>query len=570
MQQLRRTTPHTLCLTVAGIATLLKCILATSVPASALFAEDYNYLNIAINYARGEAFFDSSYPFIAQHSGLAYFLLISPWLWFAPEHRMLFVFMLNCIMSGVVIYFGGRIICELVGKVVFFPLVLLALFSPVFKFSFYVLTENLLFPLLVVAAFLFTDITRTLQSRSRFAVMLFIIALIPITRAPGLSVIVGCLAVLFTQTRDVSRKKLFVAAAAIIAAALIPYLLYSISYGATREARYGNHVTSVLAVQENWKYIPRFLLSQLMYVFTSALCLLPVFFLLSPRLAELTGQPRKWLNYFYFSFFTAGGLVAFCVVHLVLKLLRVDSAPESQGWFAFGRYDDPATLLVFIGGLAAFWTYQASAFSRTFRWTVCLGTTGLIVAAFAFVTSRTWSSVNQAGLSFFYRSLPVSNLLLVQVLFVIAALVGCWLTFVRGRGFALVVAGFLCFQIVSIEHGMKQTINRANGIHQALEGAYWITQNTSETSLVCFDFRVVGQPAPGAIKRMYALYRAAVHVIYPRNFLPAKTESDFAKCSATITTLAQASKDDKKILWQNKLYAVLGEAGSASNNAAPM
>ena len=90
------------------IATVtVKLWLAWDVRASAMFSDDYAYLNKSIFYIHGQ--WDMpGYIFQNVFAGILYPLVISPWMLFdTPEARIFTIWVVNALLSGVTVWFGA-------------------------------------------------------------------------------------------------------------------------------------------------------------------------------------------------------------------------------------------------------------------------------------------------------------------------------------------------------------------------------------------------------------------------------------------------------------------------------
>ncbi len=174
----------------------VKLWLASSVEASGLFADDYDYLNKSVSYVRGDFEF-ADYPFYNHAAGILYPILISFWqLVSAPEWRMFVVIVVNGISAGI----AGLAMCATVKKVtpvrsLWLPLVVATL-PCVFVFSFFALTENLLFAVVALVMLLMVHVECAFETKWWIPLVVIGVAAAPLIRAPGpgpLARRVGCI-----------------------------------------------------------------------------------------------------------------------------------------------------------------------------------------------------------------------------------------------------------------------------------------------------------------------------------------------------------------------------------------
>jgi len=497
------------CFVVAATLVACKLWLATYVPSSALFADDYEYLNRSPYLIRGDVHL-TGYPFGDVPYGPLYSLVVAPWMLISdPTFRLVAVFGINAVLSAIVVVCGSLTVCRLTGAVSLLVPLCLATFSPLFQFSFYAMSENLLFPLLAVIGLLVVDFADTCTRLSRVLLLLFIALLLPLVRVPGLAV-GPALALLLWMNRDrfgTRRMVACVVGAAIVLMALSYYGFYQLGIDSWREARYLHHLHVATARPERLLFPLHLTVAQGIYLFLSTgYWVLPVLVVvaLQVRAAPHSPERRRWMNVLTYTFVTSGMFVFFAVVHLIEKLRF--RRPE----FMYGRYDDPAGVLLVIAGLAALsWM---KPLTRTQRIVLQV----MAPLALCFALARIWdnepSSINNSGLALFGLAIPPIVLLLSTV-------TATFLNQLSERREVYALAAqvfFIAFCVLTNWAGMTDTIARATKGARPLEAAEWIAANVPPHATIGYDGRVGKWKAPRAVKKMWGVYRALIFRTYPR------------------------------------------------------
>ena len=541
------------CLVLAGVVIAIKLLWAESVPASALFADDYDSLNRAIFYhSDGIRASAEKYPFVQASAGLTYFLAISPWVYFDLEHRLFFVFFVNILLSGVSIYFCARTIYKLAPNVSFVIPLCLASLASLFQFSFYVMTENMLFAILSVLVFLSVDFLKTVKSPFRLLTLLSVLGIAPITRHPGMAVLPGMLLVLWLNRRALSMRSMLTLTVLLISATLVPYAWYVSLFGTSRESKYIDALSSTLSDLGNWFFIFKLTLSQLMYLtFASGIWLLP-FLLLAvfyhQNLAKADSE--RWRNFLGFILPTVFAFVGFCMIHMIAKVIVHGAVVDSSPWFPYGRYIDPAVLLCVCGGLASL--AIVPTLKKYLRVLVQIGVPLLFVVLLMYFNGGHWVPINYAGISMFAKtSIQFQRFDMFSfwlLLFVITAFL-CHSQKYRVLTIAIFV---LFFNLLNIHFGMNYTIKRARNIEGALVAANWIDKNIDVDSSICYDFNVIARPAPRGIKKMGVHFKAMMFRTYPRDFVLARDRNDLEQCDYFYTLRDVPQADAFDVAWKDK------------------
>jgi hypothetical protein len=533
---------------VALLTFVVKVIWALDIPTSALFADDYNALNRAIYYSQGVLDLGGTdYPFEKSSAGIVYYTLIAPWVLLPHPLRLQFVFAVNALLGSILVFFAALAIRDLTkDKSFLVPLAMATLATP-FVFNFYVMTENAVFALLGIIVFLIADFKRTTESKPRFFILLLVVALLPLTRAPGVAVLCGLLPLLLVYRKTLGLRRMVFAAVAFVSAAFIPYVGYIRIFGSARESRYATSLSSLLQKSETWIDAIQLSLCQLGYVFLSGgAWTLPLVLLVAWQIKDSAGG-EKWKGFLTFNIGSAAGFLGLSLIHLIPKVAR----GGGNGWFTYGRYADPGLLLLVIAGLAcAFFPLRDASPSR---WLYRLLAPILFVVAMINFADTNWSPVNQIGLALFANS---DNL---HLELTIAALVVFGLFQINPNNASfrtILLLSLVVFNVLTLREGMIYTEVRAKRGEYALAGANWIVANTAPDARIGFRWDITGERAPGGIKKMWNTYRAMMFRTYPRSFVQVNKETDLDKVDYLYTLRSRPMTSDETLVWSNQHYGV--------------
>src|SRR2546428_216165 len=194
------------CLALSLALVVVKLWVSSYVPASALMADDHEYLNRSIYVVRGDLKL-AGYPFSPIAYGPLYPLVLSPWLLFAdPSTRLTVVFAINAILSAAAVFLGSLIVFRLTDVTSLLVPLCLAAFAPLFQFSFYAMSEDLLFPLLLLVGWLIVDFEQTCHSTLKSILLLLAALLLPLVRVPGLAVAPALPLLLWVNRKRTARR----------------------------------------------------------------------------------------------------------------------------------------------------------------------------------------------------------------------------------------------------------------------------------------------------------------------------------------------------------------------------
>jgi hypothetical protein len=352
------------CLAVAIALVAFKLVIGADVPCTSLFADDHEYLNRSPYVLRGDLRM-RDYPFAGTAYGPLYPLAVSPWMAVGDAvTRVRIVFAINAILSAIVTFFGSLTVFRLTRKPSLLVPVCLSVFPPPFLLSFYAMSENLLFALLAIGGWLVTDFAHTCRQPGRAVLLLLVVSMLPLVRVPGLAVVPALAVLVWLHRRELFGGRRFLVSA--VLAVLVPvgaYVgVYLKSMESTRESLYLSALDTLRSDLSLWRFPLELAAGQVGYVFfTTAAWALPVFLVVAWQLCQWprTADREYWVDYFVWAGMSSIFFLGFAVVHLVQKL------PPTEGDFIYGRYDDPAALVLLIGAWPPSWACGRNAPSGT-------------------------------------------------------------------------------------------------------------------------------------------------------------------------------------------------------------
>jgi len=536
----------------------IKLVIARDVPATAMFSDDYSYLNKSIYYIRGD-WSMRGYIFQNIFAGIAYPYLISPWMLIdgGPLPRIYFVFALNAMLSAVTVFFGSLAINKANQERSWYAPICLAAFAPLFLMSFVVLTENVVFPLLAITAWLMADSNRLLHSRWRVVLLLCGVGLLPLVRAPGLAVGVGVCGTLLLSIRHLGWKRPLVLSFIVLLAMLLPYLVVmyfapTISKADTekREAKYLRTVGNILTDPDRWLALIKIYFSQLSYITiaTAGWGLTVIVAYLLPSKAGT--KQRNATSLSWFCLFSATGFLAFACLHIGKKI-KFDPAKAD---FVFGRYDDPAALLILVSALAVLPLLRFANLNSIARILLRVVTPIALLCSVAHVLQPRWATFNQTGLAAFCRhpafeTLPLLAGVVGFTLLLQVPTRSRWLS----RGLAVLLIAWSAFGIR--QAFVEYIFPRSQRIAISQEAATWLHENTDDSVRVGFDRRMFKQESP-TWGFMGLHYQALVFGIYPREFGFARTDEDLQQYDYLFSATTRTPTPALPVAWKNQHYVL--------------
>jgi len=535
---------------------VVKLWVAHYVPASAAMADDHEYLNRSIYVVRGDLRL-TGYPFSRIEYGPLYPLVLSPWMLFAnPAARLTVVFAINATLSATAVFLGSLIVFRLTQVTSVLVPLCIAAFPPLFQFSFYAMSENLVFPLLLLVGWIIVDFEQSCHSTLKSILLLLAALLLPLVRVPGLAVAPALPLLVWINRNRIPRRAsaAFVAALTTLVTASY-FVAYRVAIGSRREEGYLSSLWALVSDVDRWLLPLKSALSQIGYLFVStAYWVLPVFIVmaLQVRGAVEDAHRRRWINYLTYSAVAGGTFLGFALVHLL---------PDGNGDEArsiYGRYSDPTGLLLLMGGLAGVLVLKPpTGFQRLLLQAVAPVVLGWVLGGIA---DQEWLPVNQCGLSIFAMGkAPLRWLLLGLVL---ATLVNQLTD--KKRWYAPVVLSlFLIFSLVSDRQGMAYTALRARRVSYPFEASEWIAAHVPSDARIGYDARILKVPLPGIpFRTMEYVYPGMMFRTYPRP--PVLVES--AKNLPTVDYVYslfhpatwEAKEEGKSLerVWNNRWYVL--------------
>ncbi len=539
------------CLAVAMVLVGLKVVIGADVPVTSLFADDHEYLNRSPYVLRGDLRM-VGYPFSGTAYGPLYPLVASPWMAVGdPVTRVRVVFAINALLSAIVTVFGSLTVFRLTRTPSLLVPVCLSAFPPVFLLSFYAMSENLLFALLAIGGWLVTDFVRTCRQPGRAALLLLVVAMLPLVRVPGLAVVPAVAWLVWLHRRELLGGRWFLMTA--VLAVVVPlgaYVgVYLMSMQSTRESLYLSALDTLRSDVSLWRFPLELAASQVAYVFfTTAAWVLPSFLVAAWHLREWPDEAarQRWVDYFVYAGVSSLFFLGFAVVHLVQKL------PPTAGDFIYGRYDDPAALLLLIGGLAAVMSVRRQGVLDHVLLRVV--TPLALCVVLVRVTSKFWTPpANHSGLAVFaghywpieYYVVAVAAVALVQLLSD------------RPRWYApAAMALLLLYAVLTCRSGFEHVMNRARRGLPEVEAARWIAANLPSDARIGYDASILKARAFGGHKTMISVYRAMAFYTYPRPVKLVADERDLADVDYFYSRAHHHRTKGALVLWRRVYHQI--------------
>src|SRR5438552_4197905 len=313
-------------------------------------ADDHEYLNRSIYVVRGDLRL-TGYPFSRIEYGPLYPLVLSPWMLFAnPAARLTVVFAINATLSATAVFLGSLIVFRLTQVTSVLVPLCVAACPPLFQFSFYAMSESLVFPLLLLVGWIIVDFEQSCHSTLKSILLLLAALLLPLVRVPGLAVAPALPLLVWINRKRIPRRvsAAFVAGLTILVTA--SYLVaYRVVIQSRREESYLSSLWALLSDVNRWLFPLKLALSQIGYLFVSTgYWVLPVLIVLGLQVRSGLEEAhrQRWINYLTYAAVAGGAFICFALVHLIQKL------NVNEAGFIYGRYSDPTGLLLLVGGLA--------------------------------------------------------------------------------------------------------------------------------------------------------------------------------------------------------------------------
>jgi len=559
------------CLAVSLVVVVAKLWVGSYVPASALMADDHEYLNRSIYVVRGDLKL-TGYPFSRIAYGPLYSLALSPWILFAdPSARMTLVFAINAILSSIAVFFGSLIVFRLADTASLLVPVCLAVFAPLFQFSFYAMSENLLFPLLMLVGWLIVDFEQTCRSLLKSILLLLLASLLPLVRVPGLAVAPALPLLLWINRKRMGRRGS--AALALGLTVLVPAAAYVVAYRlgieSNREESYLATLGELVSHGDRWLFLVKSTISQMGYLFVSTgYWVLPVLVVIALQVRGTFEEPnrQRWINYVTYAAVSSGAFLSFALVHLMQKLNFGDSG------FVYGRYNDPAGLLLLAGGLAAILALKPlTGFQRLLLRVVAPLVLFWDLGGMAGQAGQQWLPVNQCGLAIFATGVSLPAV-------VLGAVVATFLNQLadQKRWYApAALTLFVVFGLLSDYEGMTYTTLRARTVAYAFEGSEWIAAHVPNDASIGYDASILQTPVPGmSFRTMEYVYPGMMFRTYPRRTVVVDSADklrtvDYVYSILSSTWMAKEEGKGLVRVWNNRAYVLYQVKRPSGTSAGP-
>lgn len=532
------------CLVIALIATIFQYILLLDIPLSPLWAEDYNYLNRAIYYIQGD-FALEGYPFGKKQSGLLYYLLITPWVYFDLGSRFLFLYGVNALLYGVSVYFTSMTIARLTKSYHILVPIFVGTLPFLFQFPAYIMTENLLFALLSILMYLFADSKFLDDFSKKKLIGIFILVLcLTQTRIPGLAVVPGLLYLVLSYV-SLTKKHIYYLCSLVFFGVCIVFLSsFLFDYKLSREMFYVEKLFYFFSTSTEWISVLDLVVSQIEYIFLSSYFWVVIFSLFF----YIKVEDNYLKKYYNFSLIIGGFFLMFTLAHLIPKQLVYDQG----SWFIYGRYNDPVLLIVSILGVVGLFYIKSFNVYEKFIFHFLVPIFFIYALNHVFI-QNIWKPVNQCGLTLLAldeNSTIYSNIWMASVLLL------CCLSLNYKQRQLIFLLCIITFNVFTNIEGYKYTKARAEAYAPLIEAADWFSQNTSSKTTICYDYTVKNLAVPGLSKKVGNTYRAMAFFNYPRKFQVADSDRDLKRCSFLFSVKDKGYSTGKPLLWGYKDYGI--------------
>lgn len=554
------------CLIVTLAVITLKLWIARDIKASAMAFDDYEYINKSPYYLRGDTTL-KSYPYQNIPSGILYPLIISPWLLFDdPGCRIYVIHVINILLSGITIFFGARTIARLSGSNHFLPPLCLAAMPTIFIFSFHAMTENFAFAMLAILAWLVLDFERTCTKSAYLIGMLLAVLLLLLTRIPGNAVVPALLSLIWMHRHGIGRRRAGLIAFCIFLTSAGTFLVHSTMaptwLGRPQHSHYLDILASFARNPQYWLIALRQTGNQIAYLLISGgYWILPVLLAVAIQIRRWSPSVarNRWRDYLIFTGISSAIFVLICVLHL---LLAADMGQEGHQSRIYGRLNDPALVLIVLGGIASAFVIQRPQWWEYILLNI-LAPIGLCLAVGLILQLKWPPTVQQTGIAFFQRYWHGMTITLLGTTTAITLLqLAPW----RNWRVPIWLGVLLMYFLVSNFHAIG-TATRPGTVRVAAakiadtqKAAEWIHNNLPKTARLGCDASVkydrVIEPY-----RMNQVYQICWFSTYPRPHILVNTDADLSHCDYFFTTATAGNPYNLPCVWSDGYFMLFRTTG---------
>ncbi|MCB0323518.1 MAG: hypothetical protein KDD69_08090 [Bdellovibrionales bacterium] len=558
--QHRRYAAYLLALVVISIG--LRFVFSFQVHGSAMFSDDYGHLKKSIYYPRGDLRMDGfEQDRQNQYTGLLYPLVVAPAQLFSDlQARHQAVFFINSLCAAAFALLACHVLVLTTGtRSWLIPLCLFASPIPIL-FSYYALTENLLFPLFLLIGVALLYLRDRPSSIPLWSLLVFGIVAAFLVRPAGTAAGFGAAAAI-AFTFPLQRKYRLSLGGLIAFGTLGAYWTVSqivkrtIDY--SREGKYINWLQEYFSDPSDVLAVFKLALNQSWYILLG-IGFWPVFFLLLRSLDgwQDKGTPAGDRRRTFFAYAAAAGLtsLAFCLMHLSINI----EFKFEDAHFIYGRYNDPTALLLLVCGAIAM--VRGGNFRERAQSIGTLVALGLLYGALSRVVAWDSETINQAGLYLFSNDTPwyffSSHGAGYPIGLLVVAVAVCGFL-LRGQPLVIVaVLSLLALNAHALLSGFDDAESRGARVSRALEGAAWINEHVPESECIAYDQRQRSKRAPRSIKKMYNVYLALHFAVAPRRVVAMNEPEKFHECRFVYSTADAEPAAHWREAWASKDYRV--------------
>ena len=528
------------CLLVTVSALVIRFYWGREIYLSGMGSDDFGNIRKSIYYPRGDFLIDGLAGDKQNHyGGLLYPLIIMLWQLFATTiAKTQAIFVVNSVLAAGTTFLSCLIMMRLTQVRSFFAPWVIASCVPLFVLTYAALVENLLFVFVILTGWILIKLSTNPSDKKWLVLLLLATAAAPLVRQPGLSV--GAAAIVAVVFSDFAALKKRLALAALILVSMLPSVLVGRWIGALlgkqRESIYVEQVGQFL---DSFSDIPVLIslgYNQMLYIVFAAglLPALALLFLINGRLKDYFHRDHIYTCY---ALATTVIFVTFCLVHLIIKF---DLDPQ-QARFVFGRYDDPAVIVLLPLGIALLLNRRESSFWLRLGFAIIMGVITYFSVQRAFVSDGL--TLNVSGYFFPHRTWWVATYgPLIGAVFVVICFVWShrWLW----------ETVFLCLLLLNglaINNGINFFEGKTSSSYRLVEKLNnWIKSSTTADECVVF----YTPPAKTKSKQKFDVrtFRMVVFAAYPKVILKEEISTEAEKLCPVF--LAPETTENIPASWQ--------------------
>ncbi|MCC6933913.1 MAG: hypothetical protein IT292_11800 [Deltaproteobacteria bacterium] len=538
------------CFSLVILGVLARFFFAQFIPISALGSDDFGNLRKSIYYPQGDFFMGGlKLDDQGQYGGLLYPFSIVPWQWFSSVYaKMQALFLLNSLFAGATAFLSCLILARITTARSFLAPLIIVSCGPVFLVTYAALAENLLYTFIAFAGYTLIEFSNNPRSRKWLFLVLLSALLAPMVRQPGYAVSLGLAVALLACEFAPLRKRICLSGLVLIVGT-VPSMLVAKQIGAIigkqRESVYMNQVSLYFDSLSDIPTLFSLGYNQLLYlIFAGALFpMLAVLFVFRGEIKQIFSGKSI---YHWYALIVGGLFIAFCLLHLIIKF---DLDPNVRS-FIYGRYDDPALIVLLPLGLAYLLNVKALPWLSRFCFAILLMLIAYFVVARAFLDADGGTTLNISGYFF-----PLSYPQLFWVPIVSMGVVFIVFMLPQKIAVASCLALALVINLLTIGSGVPALAKKARSYYRLAAGADWIIDNIDSRQCIAYNSRWADYIPRNKRKQAGKIIRMMEVFTYPRPALRSADKSQWEICSLLFAPLsAEQMPSPWQKVWQNGDY----------------